>query len=99
MQDWQEGMAMVFIVSKNTRRARKRALWAMTRREAQAVCGDSRTSGRSYMLTWSDRPGDEGTDWEWVPDNGSLDPVLEDLGITPRREWTAAREAVAAATA
>ncbi|MFF1738078.1 DUF3560 domain-containing protein [Streptomyces sp. NPDC058247] len=98
-QDWQEVMALVFIVSKNTRRARKRALWAMTRREAQAVCGDSRTSGRSYMLTWSDRPGGEGADWEWVPDNGSLDPVLEDLGITPRREWTAARETVATATA
>ncbi|QIP74680.1 DUF3560 domain-containing protein [Streptomyces sp. VN1] len=98
-QDWQEAMAMVFIVSKNTRRARKRALWAMTRREAQAVCSDSRTSGRSYMLTWSDRPGDEGTDWEWVPDNGSLDAVLADLGITPRREWTTARDAVAAATA
>ncbi|WP_309052098.1 DUF3560 domain-containing protein [Streptomyces sp.] len=98
-QDWQEAMAMVFIVSKNTRRARKRALWVMTRREAQAVCGDSRTSGRSYMLTWSDRPGDEGADWEWVPDSGSLDAVLADLGITPRREWTTARDAVATATA
>ncbi|MGA5643369.1 DUF3560 domain-containing protein [Streptomyces cinereoruber] len=98
-QDWQEDMAVVFIVSRNTRRARKRALWAMTRREAQAVCGDSRTSGRSYMLTWSDRPGEEGTDWEWVPDNGSLDAVLADLGITPRREWTAAPDAVATATA
>ncbi|MFH9439172.1 DUF3560 domain-containing protein [Streptomyces rochei] len=98
-QDWRDAMAMVFIVSKNTRRARKRALWAMTRREAQAVCGDSRTSGRSYILTWSDHPGEEGTDWEWVPDNGSLDPVLADLGITPRREWTAARDAVATAMA
>ncbi|MFI8944168.1 DUF3560 domain-containing protein [Streptomyces syringium] len=98
-EGWQEAMAMVFIVSKNTRRARKRALWAMTRREAQAVCGDPRTSGRSYMLTWSDRPGDEGADWEWVPDNGSLDAVLEDLGITPRREWTAPRDAVVTATA
>ncbi|MGW9441280.1 DUF3560 domain-containing protein [Streptomyces sp. NPDC055607] len=98
-QDWQEGMAMVFIVSKNTHRPRKRALWAMTRREAQAVCGDPRTSGRSYMLTWSDHPGDEGTAWEWVPDNGSLNPVLEDLGITPRREWSVTREAVATATA
>ncbi len=97
--DWQEAMAMVFIVSRNTRRARKRALWAMTRKEAQAVCSDSRTSGRAYMLTWSDRPGDEGTDWEWVPDNGSLDPVLADLGITPRREWIAAPDAVATATA
>ncbi|MFB6670657.1 DUF3560 domain-containing protein [Streptomyces parvus] len=87
--EWLEAMALVFIVSKNTRRARKRALWAMTRREAQAVCGDSRTSGRSYMLTWSDRPGDEGTDWEWVPDNGSLDEVLEDLNVTPSRTWDA----------
>ncbi|MDW8804337.1 DUF3560 domain-containing protein [Streptomyces scabiei] len=95
----QEAQAMVFIVSKNTRRARKRALWAMTRREAQAVCGDPRTTGRSYMLTWSDRPGDEGTDWDWVPDNGSLDPVLEDLGITPRREWTVTRETVTTPTA
>ncbi|KOG07327.1 DUF3560 domain-containing protein [Streptomyces viridochromogenes] len=87
--NWQDGMALVLIASKNSRRSRKRALWAMTRREAQAVCGDPRTSGRSYMLTWTDRPGTEGADWEWVPDNGSLDPVLEDLGITPRREWTA----------
>ncbi|MFE9406787.1 DUF3560 domain-containing protein [Streptomyces sp. NPDC006530] len=94
--DWQEAMAMVFIVSKNTRRTRKRALWAMTRREAQAVCGDSRTSGRSYMLTWSECPGDEGADWEWVPDNGSLAPVLADLSITPRREWTIARDTATA---
>ncbi|MFD4320568.1 DUF3560 domain-containing protein [Streptomyces sp. NPDC058548] len=86
----QEAQALVFIVSKNTRRTRKRALWALTLREAQAVCGDHRTSGRSYMLTWTDRPGVEGVDWEWVPDNGSLDPVLEDLGITPRREWVPA---------
>ncbi|MFC7928773.1 DUF3560 domain-containing protein [Streptomyces cinereoruber] len=32
-----------------------------------------------------------------VPDNGSLDQVLEDLGITPRREWTAAQQAPAEA--
>ncbi|MFD4986448.1 DUF3560 domain-containing protein [Streptomyces sp. NPDC058374] len=95
--DGQDGMALVLIASKNSRRSRKRALWAMTRREAQAVCGDSRTSGRSYMLTWTDRPGVEGTDWEWTPDNGSLDPVLSDLGITPRREWTAAAQAPAEA--
>ncbi|GHH54962.1 DUF3560 domain-containing protein [Streptomyces candidus] len=94
----QEAQAMVLIVSKNTRRARKRALWAMTRREAQAVCGDSRTSGRSYILTFSDNPGIEGADWEWVPDNGSLDPVLEDLGITPRREWAAVPAGAAAGT-
>ncbi|MFF7166928.1 DUF3560 domain-containing protein [Streptomyces sp. NPDC008086] len=94
-ESWQEDMALVFIASKNSRRSRKRALWAMTRREAQAVCGDPRTSGRSYMLTWTDRPGTEGPDWDWVPDNGSLAPVLEDLGITPRREWTAAPKAPA----
>ncbi|MEW1674857.1 DUF3560 domain-containing protein [Streptomyces noursei] len=92
-----EALALVLIASKNTRRTRKRALWAMTRREAQAVCGDRRTSGRSYMLTWTDQPGVEGTDWEWTPDNGSLDPVLSDLGITPRREWTAAAQAPAEA--
>ena len=87
-------MALVLITSKNSRRSRKlRALWAMTRREAQAVCGDPRTSGRSYMLTWTDRPGTEGADWEWVPDNGSHAPVLDELGITPRREWAAAPQA------
>lgn len=32
--DWQDGMALVLIASKNSRRSRKRALWAMTRREA-----------------------------------------------------------------
>ncbi|MEU4199181.1 DUF3560 domain-containing protein [Streptomyces sp. NPDC026294] len=95
--NWQGGMALVLITSKNSRRSRKRALWAMTRREAQAVCGDPRTSGRSYMLTWTDRPGVEGVDWEWVPDNGSLDPVVSDLGVTPRREWTAAAQAPAEA--
>ncbi|MGW3163273.1 hypothetical protein ACWC9Q_10360 [Streptomyces sp. NPDC001142] len=96
--DWQDGMALVLIASKNSSRSRKRrALWAMTRHEAQAVCGDPRTSGRSYMLTWTDRPGTEGTDWEWVADNGSLDQVLEDLSITPRREWTAAPQAPAEA--
>lgn len=45
------------------------------------------------MLTWTDRPGTEGADWEWVPDNGSLDLVLSDLGVTPRRDWTAAPQA------
>ncbi|MFJ8628585.1 DUF3560 domain-containing protein [Kitasatospora sp. NPDC093550] len=95
--DQQEDTALVLIVSKNSPRRRKRALWAMTRREAQAVCSDPRTSGRSYMLTWTQQPGTEGADWEWVPDNGSLDQVLEDLDITPRREWTAARQAPAAA--
>ncbi|MER6604241.1 DUF3560 domain-containing protein [Streptomyces parvus] len=95
--DWQEGMALVLITSKNSRRSRKRALWAMARHEAQDVCGDPRTSGRSYMLTWTDRPGTEGTDWEWVPDNGSHAPVLDELGITPRREWTAAPQAPAEA--
>lgn len=89
----QDGMALVLITSKNSHRSRKRALWAMTRREAQAVCGDSRTSGRTYMLTWTVRPGVEGTDWEWTPDNGSLDPVLSDLGVTPRRDWTASVQA------
>ncbi len=69
-ENWQEGMALVFIASKNSRRSRKRALWARTRREAQAVCSDPRTSGRSYMLTWTGRPGTEGADWEWVPDPG-----------------------------
>ncbi|MFH9467102.1 DUF3560 domain-containing protein [Streptomyces clavifer] len=95
--NWQDGMALVLIASKNSRRSRKRALWAMTRREAQDVCGDPRTSGRSYMLTWTDRPGIEGADWEWTPDNGSLDPVLSDLGVTPRLEWTAATQAPAEA--
>ncbi len=92
-------MALVLIASKNSSRSRKRALWAMTRREAQAVCGDPRTSGRSYMLTWTERPGIEGADWEWVPDNGSLDQVLEDLSITPRRDWTAATPQAPAAVA
>ncbi|UNZ18202.1 DUF3560 domain-containing protein [Streptomyces sp. 891-h] len=90
---WLDGMALVLIASKNSPRRRKRALWAMTRREAQAVCGDPRISGRSYMLTWTDRPGTEGTDWEWVRDNGSHAPVLNELGITPRREWTGAPQA------
>lgn len=94
--NWQEGMALVLIASKSSRHSRKRALWAMPRREAQAVCSDPRTSGRSYMLTWTEQPGTEGADWEWVPDNGSHAPVLEDLGITPRREWTAAPQAPAA---
>ncbi|GAA1270669.1 hypothetical protein GCM10009665_68740 [Kitasatospora nipponensis] len=95
--DRRESTVLVLITSKATRRSRKRALWAMTRSEAQAVCSDPRTSGRSYMLTWTERPGTEGADWEWTPDNGSLDQVLEDLGITPRREWTAAPQAPAKA--
>lgn len=96
---WLDGMALVLIASKNSPRRRKRALWAMTRHEAQAVCGDPRTSGRSYILTWTDRPGTEGTDWEWAEDNGSHAPVLNELGITPRREWTAAPQAPAAEAA
>ncbi|WP_327376507.1 DUF3560 domain-containing protein [Streptomyces sp. NBC_01216] len=96
---WLDGMALVLIASKNSPRRRKRALWAMTRREAQAVCGDPRTSGRSYMLTWTDRPGTEGADWEWVADNSSHAPMLAELGITPRREWTATPQATDAEAA
>jgi hypothetical protein len=98
--NWQDGMALVLIASKGSSRSRKRrALWAMSRREAQAVCGDPRTSGRSYMLTWSDRPGTEGADWAWVANNGAHAAVLNELGITPRREWTAAPQAPAAEAA
>ncbi|MBO8189905.1 DUF3560 domain-containing protein [Streptomyces spirodelae] len=91
-EGWQEGLALVFIASRNSRPPRLRALWAMTRREAQAVCSDPRTSGRSFMLSWTEHPGDEGTDWEWITDKGTFAPVLEELGITPRREWAAAPE-------
>ncbi|MFF4295040.1 DUF3560 domain-containing protein [Streptomyces vinaceus] len=98
--NWPDGMALVLIASKGSSRSRKRrALWAMTRREAQAVCGDPRTSGRSYMLTWTDQPGTEGADWEWIEDNGSHAPVLTELGITPRREWTTAPQAPASEAA
>ncbi|MYU02150.1 MULTISPECIES: DUF3560 domain-containing protein [unclassified Streptomyces] len=92
-----DSMALVLITSKNSRRSRKRALWALPRAEAQAVCGDPRTAGRSYMLTWTSQPGVEGADWEWTPDNGRLDAVLSDLGVTPRREWTPAAQAPAEA--
>ncbi|WP_146057635.1 hypothetical protein [Streptomyces sp. SM12] len=66
-------------------------------REAKTICGDPRTSSRSYMLSWSDEPGVEGADWAWVPDNGRLDQVLSDLNITPHREWNASPDDVPAA--
>ncbi|MER7223398.1 DUF3560 domain-containing protein [Streptomyces rubradiris] len=96
-RDGQESQALVFIVSRNTKRTRARALWAMSRREAQAVCSDPRTAGRSFMLCWTQSPGEEGADWEWITDRGTFAPVLEELGITPRRVWAAVPEAAAGA--
>lgn len=81
---------LVFIASKNTRPARMRVLWKVTRAEAITICSDDRSAGRNHMLCWTADPGAEGEDWEWVKDSGSYDALLAELGVVPERTWGSA---------
>ncbi|MEV6133167.1 DUF3560 domain-containing protein [Streptomyces violaceusniger] len=86
---WLDGPALVFIVSQNTTPARTRGLYRVTREEAQRLCSHPATSGKSYMLCWTERPGVLGEDFEFVTDDGRFTGVLAELGITPARDWPA----------
>ncbi|NUH42922.1 DUF3560 domain-containing protein [Streptomyces samsunensis] len=86
---WLDGPALVFIVSQNTTPARTRGLYRVTREEAQRLCSHPATSGKSYMLCWTERPGVLGEDFEFVTDDGRFADVLAELGITPARDWPA----------
>ncbi|MFE4019267.1 DUF3560 domain-containing protein [Streptomyces sp. NPDC059101] len=87
---WEDGPALVFIASRRSAPTRARALWVVTRQEAQRLCSHQATSGRSFMLAWTERPGVEGVDWEFIRDTGSFDAVLVQLGVEPRRKWVLA---------
>ncbi|MEU2514433.1 DUF6197 family protein, partial [Streptomyces syringium] len=78
---------VVFIASENTRPARMRVLWKVTRAEAMTICSDSRSAGRNHMLCWTADPGTEGEDWEWAKDTGSYAALLAELGVVPVRTW------------
>lgn len=86
---WLDGPALVFIVSQNSTPARMRGLYRVTRQEAQRLCSHPATSGKSYMLCWTERPGAIGEDFEFVTDDGRFAGVLAELGITPARDWPA----------
>lgn len=78
---------MVFIASQNTAPTLMRVLWRVTRAEAQAICSDDRTRGERSSLHWTELPGTEGEDWDFVTDNGRYAPLLVELGISPARDW------------
>ncbi|WP_102922306.1 DUF3560 domain-containing protein [Streptomyces noursei] len=84
---WEDGPAQVFIASRKSAPARARGLWVVTREEAMRLCSHAATSGRSFLLAWTERPGVEGDDWAFVRDTGSFDAVLAELGVRPRRVW------------
>ncbi|MGW7639542.1 DUF3560 domain-containing protein, partial [Streptomyces decoyicus] len=84
---WLDGPALVFIASKETAPALKRGLYRTTRAEAMALCRDERTHGTAWGLHWSERPGVQGEDFDFVADDGRFTAVLAELGITPARDW------------
>ncbi|MFF0629758.1 DUF3560 domain-containing protein [Streptomyces sp. NPDC004296] len=84
---WLDGPAVVFIASENTAPTRLRVLWRVTRAEAQAICSDDRTRGERSALHWTERPGTEGEDWEFITDDGRYAPLLAELSISPARNW------------
>ncbi|BDT39568.1 hypothetical protein [Streptomyces yaizuensis] len=75
----------VFIASRNTRPPRTRVLWITTEEAARNLCSDPRTSSRAFMLCWTRGIGEQDIDWEWIPDTGSFDVLLRELGVTVRR--------------
>ncbi|MEU5299739.1 hypothetical protein ACH4YO_08005 [Streptomyces noursei] len=75
----------VFFVSRNSRPARTRVLWRVTREEGKRICSDPRTAGRNHMLCWTASPGVLGEDWEWFEDSGRHTDVLMELGVEPAR--------------
>ncbi|MGW9047305.1 DUF6197 family protein [Streptomyces lydicus] len=85
--EWQDGPAVVFIASQNTAPTLMRVLWRVTRAEAQAICSDDRTRGERSSLHWTERPGTEGEDWDFVTDDGRYAPLLAELGISPAHDW------------
>jgi hypothetical protein len=76
-------MVAVFMASQGGSPARQRVLWWMPRRDAQAVCSDARTSGARFMLCWTAEPGEHGTDWDFVTDDGRFAGVLRDVYARP----------------
>ncbi|MFI1169206.1 DUF3560 domain-containing protein [Streptomyces sp. NPDC020801] len=76
-------MVAVFVASQGGSPARQRVLWWMPRRDGQAVCSDARTSGARFMLCWTAEPGEHGTDWDFVTDDGRFGEVLRDVHARP----------------
>ena len=89
--EWQDGPAVVFIASQNTAPTLMRVLWRVTRAEAQAICSDDRTRGERSSLHWTERPGTEGEDWDFVTDDGRYAPLLAELAISPAHDWPESR--------
>lgn len=85
-EEWVEDGGRLWVVYLAYYSGRPKALFAMSRRDAMAFCSDKRTKGRHWMACHTRLE-----DWQEkgeVPaklkmkDNGSLDPVIDELGLT-----------------
>ena len=64
----------------------------LTEAQAVAVCSDPRTAGAHYSVFWTDETNLD--NWRWH-DNGTLDAVLAEYGVTWKRDRAAPVVAVA----
>ncbi|TGB01816.1 DUF3560 domain-containing protein [Streptomyces palmae] len=76
-------MVACFLVSSGHASTRARVLWWLPRRDAAAVCSDERTHGTRWGLHWTADPGERGTDWDFVADDGRFAEVLAGVHAQP----------------
>lgn len=87
-EEWLEdgGRLSVIFLAYKAVGSRPKALFAMSRRDAIALCMDKRSAGRGWMVCHTRLEN-----WEIdgkvpdrcrIKDTGKLDPAIEELGLT-----------------
>ena len=86
--------ALIIVSRRSDQRHEGHRVLRRGRTEAQAVavCSDPRTDGAHYSVFWTDESNLD--NWRWH-DNGTLDAVLSEYGVTWKRN--AAQAAVSPA--
>lgn len=86
-EEWVEDGGRLWVVFlARFRSKRPRALFVMNHRDAMAFCSDERTKGRNWMACharvedWQDKG--KVPEKLRLKDNGMLDGVIEELGLT-----------------
>jgi hypothetical protein len=87
-EDWLEDGGRLWVVALAYRSVgrRAKALFAMSHRDAVALCSDPRSAGRGWMAIhaplegWQEK-GKVPAGWR-IKDSGKLDGLIEELGLT-----------------
>lgn len=88
-EEWLEDggrLSVIFLAYGPISTRKPRALFAMSRRDAIALCMDKRSKGRGWMVCHTRLENWEINgkvpDRERLKDTGRLDPAIEELGLT-----------------